>query len=150
MKRVVVFIGIILVAGGGLFAKKHRAETIKNYLPPVTLVDPAAAPLLVKDGIFSDKVDLWGDPWVKTGEVRPDPANVAFQTDPKPANVEKFQSKSDYHAEPVLTVQDRQVAYSLFEVGGFTMTLNLKPAYANPQALVPAHIDAGIGGSFSF
>ena len=68
MKRALIFIGIILVAGGGLFAKRHRAETVKNHLPPVTLTDPATVPFVVKASNFSDYVDLWGDPWVKTAD----------------------------------------------------------------------------------
>jgi hypothetical protein len=150
MKRAWVFIGIILLMGVILFEEKHRAETIKNHLPPVVLRDPAAVPYAVEDSNFSDHVDLWGDPWVKTGEIRLDSASLSFQTDSRPASVEQFQSRLDYKTEPVLTVQDRQVAYSLFEAGGFTLTLNLKPAYPNPQALVPTGLDAGIGGSFSF
>jgi hypothetical protein len=150
MKRVWIFIGLILLAGGVLFEEKHRAESIKNHLPPVALRDPTAVPVLASDSIFSGSVNLWGDPWVKTDEVRQNPASVAFPADLKPANVEQLQSKFDYKTEPVLTVQDRQVAYSLFQAGGFTLTLNLKPAYANPQALLPTHVDAGIGGSFSF
>jgi hypothetical protein len=150
MKRVWVFIVIILLVAGVLFEEKHRAQTMKNHLPPVVLGDPAEAPYLVKDSNFSDNVDLWGNSQGKTGEADSGYISLTFQNDLKSANFEKFQSQLDDKSESVLTVQDREVAYALFEVGGFTLTLNLKPAYPNPQALLPTRLDAGIGGSFSF
>jgi hypothetical protein len=149
MKRLMIFIAIALVAGGGLFAKKHRAQTIKNHLPPVILQDPAKVPYLTGGNIFSGEIDLWGDPWAKKENV-----TLAYSTFPqkefKPVNLENLQSKLDVKNESVVTVQDREVAYALFAAGGFTLTLNLKPAYPNPQATIPTRLDAGIGGSFSF
>jgi len=150
MKRAVVFIGIILVAGGGLFAKRHRAATIKNHLPPVTLTDPAAAPFVVKASNFSDYVDLWGDPWVKTAGTGSGYPSLIFEKEPPPASFELFQLKPDYKAEPVVTVLDREVAYSFLQLGGFKLNLNLKPAYPNPDAILPTRIDPSISGSFSF
>jgi hypothetical protein len=150
MKRAWVFIGIILLVGGILFEEKHRAETIKNHLPPVVLGDPAAAPYVVWDNNFSDYVDLWGDPKVKTSHADSGYASFVFENDPKTASFEKFQSKLDYEAAPVITMQDREVAYALFQAGSFTLKLNLKPAYPNPEAILPTRIDASLGGSFSF
>jgi hypothetical protein len=150
MKRAWVFIGIILLVGGILFEEKHRAETIKNHLPPVVLGDPAAAPYMVRGNNFSDYVDLWGDPWVKTAHADSGYASLVFENDPKTASFEKFQSKLDYEAAPMITVQDREVAYALFQAGSFTLKLNLKPAYPNPEAILPTRIDASLGGSFSF
>ena len=150
MKRAAVFIGIILVAGGGLFAKRHRAGTITNHLPPVVLGDPAAAPYVVRDNNFSDYVDLWGDPWVKTAHADSGYTSLVFENDPKTASFEKLQSKLDYEAAPMITVQDREIAWALFQDGSFTLKLNLKPAYPNPEAILPTRIDASLGGSFSF
>jgi hypothetical protein len=149
VKRVWLSIAVILVAGGVLFAEKHRAQPVQNHLPPVILQDPAQVPYLTGGNIFSGKIDLWGNPWAKTENVRP--AYSSFpQKEFKPVNLENFQPKLDVKNESVVTVQDREVAYALFEVGGFTLTVNLKPGYANPQALMPTRLNAGIGGSFSF
>jgi hypothetical protein len=150
MKRAWIFIGIILLVAGVVFEEKHRAETIKNHLPPVAMRDPAAAPYVVKANNFSDYVDLWGNPWVETDDPDLTYAKIASGSDPKPASVEKFKSRLDYHPEPVLTVQDRQVGYSLLDFGGFKLNVNLKPAYSTPDALLPTRIDPGISGSFSF
>ena len=150
MRRALIFIGIILVAGGGLFAKRHRAETIKNHLPPVAMRDPATAPFAVKGNNFSDYVDLWGDPWVETDDPDLAYAKLALGNDPKPAGVEHFKSRLDYETEPVLTVHDRQLGYSLLDFGGFKLNVNLKPGYSSPDALLPSRIDPGISGSFSF
>lgn len=150
MKRALIFIGIILVAGGGLFAKRHRAETIKNHLPPVTLTDPATTPFMVEASNFSDNVDLWGDPWVKTADPGSRSASFVFEKAPRIAGFDMFQLKLDNQVEPVVTVQDRELAYSFFQLGGFKLKLNLKPAYLNPEAILPTRIDPGISGSFSF
>jgi hypothetical protein len=150
MKRTLIFIGIILVAGGGLFAKRHRAATVKNHLPPVTLTDPATVPFVAKASNFSDNVDLWGDPWVKTADTGSGYASFVFENDPRFASFEMFQLKLDNQAEPVVTVLDRELAYSFFQLGGFKLNLNLKPAYPNPDAILPTRIDPGLSGSFSF
>ena len=150
MKRALIFIGIILVAGGGLFAKRHRAATIKNHLPPVTLTDPATMPFVAKASNFSDNVDLWGDPWAKTADPGSGSASFAFEKEPRLASFDTFQLKLDNQLEPVVTVQDREFAYSFFQLGGFRLKLNLKPAYPNPEAILPTRIDPGISGSFSF
>ena len=150
MKRALIFIGIILVAGGGLFAKRHRAATIKNHLPPVTLTDPATVPFVVKASNFSDYVDLWGDPWLKAADTGSGSASVVFEKESRPASFEMFQLKLDNQVEPVVTVLDRELAYSFFQLGGFKLNLNLKPAYPNPDAILPTRIDPGLSGSFSF
>jgi hypothetical protein len=150
MKRALIFIGIILVAGGGLFAKRHRAATVKNHLPPVTLTDPAAVPFVVKASNFSDYVDLWGDPWAKTADTGSGYTSLVFGKEPPPASFETFQPKLDNQVEPVVTVLDRELAYSFFQLGGFKLNLNLKPAYPNPDAILPTRIDPGLSGSFSF
>ena len=61
-----------------------------------------------------------------------------------------FQPKLDNQVEPVVTVLDRELAYSFFQLGGFKLNLNLKPAYPNPDAILPTRIDPGLSGSFSF
>jgi hypothetical protein len=150
MKRVGFFIGIILLAAGILFEEKHRAETIKNHIPPVALRDPAAAPFVIKDSNFSDQVDLWGDPWVKTADPGSGYTSLFFENEPRVAHFEMFQPKLDGQAEPIVTVLDREVAYSFFQLGGFKLNLKLKPAYPNPEAILPTRIDPSISGSFSF
>jgi hypothetical protein len=150
MKRALVFIAMILLAGGILFEEKHRAETLKNHLPPVVLRDPSAAPETDNYTSFSDQVDLWGNPWAKPGDAGSSYAGLASQTNLPPTSFDQFQSKLDYNTQPVMTVQDREFNYALFEAGGFTLFLDLRPTYPNPQALMPSHVDAAIGGSFSF
>lgn len=148
MKRAWFIIALILLVAGVIFEERHRAETIKNHLPPVPLKDPAATPFAVPESHFADRVDLWGNPWATPAA--PDLASVAFQKNLRPATVENFQSKQNYSSEPVLTVQDREVSYALFEAGGFTLKLNLKPVYPNAEAWLPTSVGAGLGGSLSF
>ena len=152
MKRVWVFIGIILLVGGVLFEEKHRAETVKQHPHPAawTDPDPAGIAVVLQSSNFSDQVDLWGDPWVETDVPDFSHAYLAFGNDLKPASFEKFQSRRDHETEPVLTVQERQVGYSLLDFGGFKLNVNLEPAYRTPEALMPTRIDPGISGSFSF
>jgi hypothetical protein len=153
MKRVWMLIGIILLLGCVLFEEKHRAATAQKHLAPSGLTDPPA-PFPAEDPFkasnFSDQVDLWGEPWVKTPTADLNDAGLNFLNGLKPASFEKFQSRLDYKTEPVVTVLDREVACALFELGGFKLSLNLKPAYPNPEALLPSRIDPAIRGSFSF
>lgn len=152
MKRVWVFIGIILLEGGVLFEEKHRAETVKQHPHPAAWTDPDPAGIaeVIQSRNFSDQVDLWGDPRMKTDVPDFSYAYLAFGNDPKPASVEKFKSRLDSKTEPVLTVQERQVGYSLLDFRGFKLNVNLKPAYSTPEALMPTRIDPGISGSFNF
>jgi len=150
MRRPWVFIGIILLVAGVLFEEKHRAETMKHHLHPDIFTDPAPALFVVQENHFYDYVDLWGDPWVKTDDPHLSHSSLAVANSTRPASTEKFQSRPDHQADLALTVQDRQIVYPVLDLGGFKLNVNLKPAYATPEALVPTRIDPGISGSFSF
>ncbi len=151
MKRYLVLVGIILVVAGVLFEEKHRAATVKNHITAPELKYPEfAPPPVAAESSFADNVNLWDNPRVKTHDTDLTYASLAFEKDIAPAGFEKIQSKSEDKSEPVLTVQDREAAYAIFSAGGFKMTLNLKPNYATPEALLPNRVDAGVGGSFSF
>jgi hypothetical protein len=152
MKRAWLIIGIILLLGGVVFEEKHRAETVKKHTFPAisTEQDPEEDTYLIPKSNFSGQVDLWGDPWVKTDDPDLTYASLAFKNGLKEASIEKFQARPDNGAEPVLTVLDRQVAYALFELGGVKLKFNLKPAFPNPEALLPTRLDPSITGSFSF
>jgi|GEM_PF-3818861 hypothetical protein len=158
MKRyLVLLVVIILAAGVVLFEEKHRAATVKPHIDienhialPESEAPRLLAPPVATKIRLADYADLWDNPGMKN----PDPdqvyASLTFQKDLAPAGFEKIHAKPDEKTEPVLTVQDREAAYAIFSAGGFRMTLNLKPAYATPEASLPNHVNAGIGGSFSF
>ena len=156
MKRyLVLLVVIILVAGVFLFEEQHRAATITHRIENHIAPPESEAPRLMGPGIetpspFAEYADLWGNPWGKY----PDPdmaySSLAFQKDLASAGSEKILARPEVIKEPVLTVQDREAAYAIFSTGGFKLTVNLKPAYATPEALLPNRIDPSIGGSFSF
>jgi hypothetical protein len=151
MKRYLVLVGIILVVAGVLFEEKHRAATIKNHIVVPELKYPQfAVQPVARENSFADNIDLWNYPRVKTHDTDMAYANFAFQKDNAPASFEKFHSKFDDETEPVFTVQNREAAYAIFNGDGFKLTLNLKPAYPTPQALLPTRLDPSVGGSFSF
>jgi hypothetical protein len=150
MKRVGVFIGIILLLAGVWHEEKQRAQTMKNHLSPVVLPDVVPSAFVIRPSNFSDNVDLWGGPGMKSDVLDASYASLVFQNDLEPASFNRLQSKLDDKSEPAFTVQNRQVNYSIFEAGGFTFMFNLKPAYLNSQGLFPSRIDPGIGASFSF
>ncbi len=152
MRRyLVMLVGIILVVGGVLFEEKHRAETFKNHIAPPELeyARLLRQPAETKTN-FADYASLWGSPWTQN----PDPdlaySSLTFQKDLVPAGSEKILVRPGVKTEPVLTVQDREATYAIFSGGGFKLTVNLKPAYATPDSLLPNHLDPSIGGSFSF
>lgn len=97
-----------------------------------------------------DYANLWGNSRKQNSDPDQTYSSLAFQTELTAPASDKILTRPDVKTEPVLTVQDREAAYALFNLGGFKMTLNLKPAYATPEALLPNRIDPGIGGSFSF
>jgi hypothetical protein len=152
MKRVVVFIAIILVAGGGLFAKRHRANTVEKQLPPSVLTAPFPSETggLPEPGIFADQVDLWGDPWVKTFDPNSDYPVLVSGNDHISASFEKIQPKLAAKTDSGITFQNQQLGLPLFDLRGLKLSLNLKPGYLTPDALLPNRIDPGVSGSFSF
>ncbi len=150
MKRAWKLIAIILLACGVLYEEYHRAETIKNHMAPVALRDPADAPFQIRASNFSDNVDLWGDPCMKPVAVGPSYASLALQEELHPASFEKFHARLEYQAEPVLTVENRQLVYSLLGGSTFNLKLNFKPAFPTPDTFIPNRITPGISGSFNF
>ena len=155
MKRVWLFIGAILVTGVVLFEEQHRAETAHKHVSPDALMNaPVPTKLAAADPIplsnFSDQVDLWGDPWVRTPPGNLTGPGLDSQDSLKPANLDKFRTRLEYKADPMVTVVDRQAAVSLLQLGGFKLNLNLKPEYPNPEAILPSRIDPGFSASFDF
>ncbi len=63
---------------------------------------------------------------------------------------ETLQPRAETKTDPLVTVQNQQLDYNLFDLGGFKLNLNFKPSYPTPEALLPTRIDPGISGSFSF
>jgi hypothetical protein len=156
MKRyLVLLVVVILAAGVFLFEEQHRAATVTHHVvnlipPPESEAPRLLAPTVTRENHFAEYADLWGNPGAKYPDTDLAYSSLAFQKDLAAPASDKILAKPDMKTEPVLTVQDREAAYALFNLGGFKMTLNLKPAYATPEALLPNHIDPGIGGSFSF
>lgn len=151
MKRPLVLVGIILLVGGVLFEEKHRAETFKHHIVAPELSYPELeAQCLATNGSFSGRVNLWDNALVKSEDAHLNHASLAVQGNLNPAGFETLQPNPGNQSEPAITVLDREVTYALFASRDFTLTLNLKPEYSNPDALMPSHIDPGIRGSISF
>ncbi len=163
MKRAgIFFTAFILLAGGVWYEKYHRVENplVAAVVATVTTVTNRPAPVVVQDlpeesfqieaSNFSDSVDLWGDPWIKPDEVDSSYASLAFPEELHPANFEKFHPRLEYQADPLLTVSDRQLVYSLIGSSTFNLKLNFKPAFTNPDTWIPTRITPGISGSFNF
>ena len=150
MRRLWLIIGIILLVAGVLFEEKHRAETLKHHLHPGVLTDPASELFAVQENNFHDYVDLWGDPWVKTDDPYLNNSSLVVANSARPASSEKFQPRAGDKNDPVLTVRDQQLDYNVLNFGGFKLNVDLKPAYATPEAILPNRIDPGISGSFTF
>lgn len=156
MKRyLVLLVVVVLAVGVYLFEEQHRAATVKHHVENHIAPPESEAPRLMAQPAqtkinFTQYADLWGNPWMQN----PDPdqayASLAFQKDLAPIGSEKILARPEVKTEPIITVQDREAAYAIFSGGGFKLTINLKPAYATPEALLPNHVDPGIGGSFSF
>ena len=151
MKRPLIFIGIILLAGGVLFEERHRAATLISHIAAPDLEYAALeTQSLATNESFSASVNLWNNSLGTIGGAGLNYTRASFQTDLTPASLDRLQPVSVNKTEPVITVMDREVAYALFASRDFTLTLDLKPEYSNPSALMPSHIDPGIRGSFSF
>ena len=175
MRRNGFFIGVIFVVvvvagvvGEVWYLPKPATEPVKpgpSSAARTTPVTPNPPPAMVTElpsplpfeftadlapSDFSGQVDLWGEPWVKAPESRLSYSNLSPEEAFKLATAERFQSRLEVRSEPVLTVQDRQVVYSLFGSGGFSLKFNLKPAYPSPEAWIPTRVYPGISGSFSF
>jgi hypothetical protein len=121
-----LMVGIILLVAGVLFEERHRAETLKQHLHPAGLESTAAPLFVLKENNFYDYVDLWGDPWVKTDDPHLNNSSLAVENSAKPASVEKFQPRVSGKTDPVLAVQDKKITYSLLDLGGFRLDVNLK------------------------
>jgi hypothetical protein len=150
MRRPWVFIGIILLVAGVLFEEKHRAETLNHRLHPAALTNPATELFDIKENNFYEYVDLWGDPWVKTDDPDLNNSSIAVENAAKPASAEQFRLRVGDKTDPLLTVEDKKISYSFLDLGSLKLNVNLKPAYATPEAILPNRIDPGISGSFSF
>ena len=150
MKRRWVLVGIILLVAAVLFEEKHRAATHNSQAPVAGVTQSEQGVLDLPPSNFSDQVNLWGNPRVSYADVDLGYTGLALQTNFAPANFEQFRSQLDFKTEPVLTVMDREVAYAFFASGGFSLTLKLKPEYANPEALIPTRVNPGIGVNFKF
>ena len=152
MKRYLTLTGIILLVGIILFyEEKPQVETDVSHIatPELTYVK-MDAPHLGTNGNFLDDINLSYDPGVQFHDSDFQPACLAFERDPPPASVGKLQPGLGDTKDPALTVVDRQLNYELFGSEGFTLKLNLKPAYPNPQALIPTRLDPGLGVSIKF
>ena len=151
VKRPLILVGIILLAGGVVFEEKHRAATLINHIAaPDLKYSVLEVQSLATNNTLSASVNLWNISPVKTGGAGLNYTRANFQPDLMPASIDKFQPLPVNKTEPVITVMDREVAYALFASRDFTLTLDLKPEYSSPTSFMPSHIDPGIRGSFSF
>lgn len=151
MKRGLILVAVaVLMFSAVLFQHLHRTGTAKNRRSPVELKNPEAPLFETKECHFADNVDLWEAPWTATGGTHLGYSSAAIAGDPQPADVEKFQPRQTTRFDPPITLKDRQLGYTLLELGSFKLDLHLKPGYPTPEALVPTRVDPAISGSFSF
>jgi hypothetical protein len=151
MKRFVYLVVIILLVGGVLYEEKHRAATTRHSpAEPASEYPDMDLVLNRSPSHFADMVDLWNPPRVKIADTDSAFSRLMVQQDLSAAQVRPIHLRPEIRVDPVLTVADRELRYALISAGDFRLTLDLKPAFATPEALLPDHIDPGIGASFKF
>ena len=150
--------GIILLAGGIVFEGKHRAATFHGHqitAPELTYAVPydgAEFPATNKN--FSDSVNLWFNPGREIHDDSLAYGGILLQSELGSAPMVYDWTEHPDAGEKIqpspLTVADKAVHYSLFNLGNFSATLNLTPVLATPQAIIPTEIKPGLSGSFNF
>lgn len=151
--------GIILLAGGIIFAEKHRAATLHEH----RLVTPELTYTLPQDGRefvtttnsgLETNLSLWFNPVRETHDDGLAYANVLFQSELADAaaaydRMERPLAGESFHL-PSVNVADKSLNYSLFSIGKFSASLSLTPVLTSPSAIIPTEIKPGLGGSFNF
>ncbi len=155
MKRLGILVGLVgigLLVAGISYEVTHQAEPVtKHAAVPVFEVSYARAPKTPEYGNFSDNVSLWDAPRMPVEAANASFGNPIFPGNLASGKYKRLESPLNPRAEPVLTVLDEELAYSLFASGSFKLTFNLKPVFDNPQVFfIPTRVDPGIGGSFNF
>ncbi|MFZ0827972.1 MAG: hypothetical protein WAO02_11170 [Verrucomicrobiia bacterium] len=152
MKRYLSIAGIILLVGVVLlYEEKHEVETDDTRIvSPELTYARMEMPQLATNGSFLDHINISYDPMMNLHDSEPQRASLALEKDPPPASLGRLQPRLVETRDPLLTVVDRQLNFELFGAEGFTLKLNLKPAYPNPTALIPTRLDPGIGVSIKF
>ena len=154
-KYLALLIGVILLVAGVLFEEKHRAATMKHHIEnhlaaPKPELSRILEPEIETPSPFAGYADLWGDPQAKNPEPAQTYQLIANEKSLAPVASEKILARPGVQSEPAFTLQNHEAAYEFFSGGSFKLTLNLKPIYGAPDAILPNHVNPGIGGSFSF
>ena len=154
LKHCLVFVGlvgIILPMGAILHVKPPPAPTSQSPLttPELTYARMDLPHPATNSG-FLDDINISLDPPVIFHDPAPYHASLNFQRDLPSGSVDKLQPRPGVITKPALTVADRKLNYELIGSGGFTLKLNLTPAYPKPEALIPTRLDPGFGVSIKF
>jgi hypothetical protein len=153
MKRYLVLAGMILLAAIiSFYEEKPRVETGESHIPspPGLTFARMEVPPAATNSHFLDDVNLTYDPMVKIQDSAPRRASLADGKDLPSANPERIKSKPEDPTAPVITVVDSKINYELLGSKDFSLKLNLTPAYANPEALIPTRLDPGVGVTLKF
>jgi hypothetical protein len=155
-RRLIMAVSILL-AGGVVFEKWHRAGTVTARYPPTDLANAptnSSTEFVMTNKNFEANIDLWLNPGVRTHVVNISYANFVFQSELhiSPLDFDRLATRGDdgrSYALPFAMV-DKDIIYSLFSLGSFKATFNLTPTKARPEDLFPTQLKPGLGGSFDF
>jgi hypothetical protein len=152
MKRYLVLAGMILLAGViFLYEEKLPVETSASRIAtPALTFEKIDMPQVATNSHFLDDINLTYDPMVIIRDPTPQPASLVYAKDLPSARLGRISAAPGDTAEPTLTVADRKLNYELIGSEGFSLKLNLAPAYPNPEALIPTRLDPGVGLSIKF
>src|ERR1035437_10954 len=143
--------GIILLMGAVLHVKKPPSATSQSHftLPILTYAKMNLSHPATNSG-FLDDINILFDPLVIFHDPDPYHASLNFKRDLPSGSVDKLQPRPGVITKSALTVADRKLNYELLGSEGFSLKLNLEPAYPHPEALIPTRLDPGFGVSIKF
>jgi hypothetical protein len=152
MKRYLVLAAMILLAGVVyLYEEKPPAETRPSRLSsPELTYEKMDVPQVTTNSHFLDNINLTYEPMVVIRDPEAQPTSLPYGKDLPSAPLGKIRPRPVDTAAPAFTVADRKLNYELLGSEGFSVKLNLAPAYPNPQALIPTRLDPGVGVSIKF
>ena len=152
MKRYLVLAGMILLGAViYLYEEKPRVETGESHIPSLEFsFAKLDLPHLETNSHFLDGIHLSYEPMAIIRDNEPTLASLAEEKDLPSARVQKLRPQPVETATPVFTVADSKLNIELLGAEGFSLKLNLTPAYPNPEALIPTRLDPGVGMSIKF
>jgi len=151
LKRCLALAGGVLLVKAVWQESKLPAATGESHITtPVLTYEKMDWPQTATNSGFQDKTYLS----LVQPVIIPDPdlyrASLNFQSDFPDESFDHLSPRPDGATKSRLKVADRKLNYDLIDSGDFALKLNLKPAYASPEALIPTSLDPGLGISLKF